>query len=111
MHAALPTKLGLVQAADCRRQLDPFRMQILGSQLRQLVKLAHERVAKTPVAVTETRRGIPHLKIQIRYALAVIKVAALRTLEKFGRLQVVRRVAPGTIRSFQPEQLLLLIAD
>src|SRR5580700_198256 len=105
MNATVEAEPRRVEAGDRRRQLDPFGVQILRSELRQSVQLTRERPVEPAVAVSKARGRIPHLQIEIRCALAVVEVAALSALEKLGRFQVVNGVAPRGMLPLQLEEL------
>src|SRR5947209_572168 len=108
VYAALQAELRLVQTRDGRRQLDLLRVQVLTRQLRQLVYLFFQRVIQTLIPVAETGRRVPHLQVEVRRAFAVVEVVALAAVEELWRVEVVNRVAPRTILSFQLQQLLLV---
>src|SRR6266851_4672742 len=101
MDAALDAEPGRVQAADRSGELDLLRMKVLTGELRQRLQLPRERRIQAAVAVPEARRRVPHLQIEIRRALPVVQITALRALETFRRIEVMHRVAPRTVLAFQ----------
>src|SRR3977135_1503142 len=107
MDAAIDAESRCVQAADRRGELDLLRMEVLTGTLRQRLQLPRERGVQTAVAVPEARRRVPHLQIEVRRALPVVQIAALRSLETLRRIEVVNGVAPRTVLAFQLQELRL----
>ena len=97
VYAALVTELALGILGDERRKFDLLAMQILRSDLRQLVELAMGGRVQALVAVAEIDGGVPHLQIEERRAGAVINEGAFASFEELRLVRIVNRIAVGAI--------------
>src|SRR6267378_8340291 len=104
MDAAVQAELRLVESPDGGRQFYFFRVQILTGELWQLVDLILEYVVEALVAIAETCCGVPHLQIEVRCTLSIIKVVPLSALEDLRRIQIVNGVAPRAVLAFEFKQ-------
>src|SRR5262245_4749949 len=107
MHAALAAEFLLGVAGDDGRQLDLFAVQILACNLRQPLKLLAHGGVEALVAITEVDRRVPHLQVEVFFALRVVEEGAVGPLEDLRRIGVVYGVAVRTIGSLEGEQLAL----
>ena len=83
-------------------------MQILASQLWQLVQLCLQRIDDRFVAIPEIDRRVPHLQIKVSLIVSVIEKAAFAALEEFGYRRVVHSIPVGTVlRLFLAEFFLI----
>src|SRR3984893_10616063 len=108
MHAALEAEFSFGILRDRRGKLDLLAVEILACDLRQPVDLAFQRVVETLVGVAEIDGRVPHLKVEVLLALAVVDERAFATLEDFRYLGIVNRVAERAIFRFEREQFLLV---
>src|SRR5262249_3113834 len=109
VDAAIDAEPRGVEPADRCRQLDLLRMQVLAGELRERLQLSRQRAVQTSVPVAETRRGVPHLQIQVRSAFLVVQVAALRPRKRLGRIEIMNCIAPRTILSFERQQFRFVV--
>ena len=105
MHAAFGAERGFDPLADSGGQFDLFAVQILAGHLRQLIKLALDRIVQTLVFVAEIDGRIPHLQIQKGLSLSVVHIGAFAGLENFWFVDIVDRIAMRAIDIFQSQKL------
>ena len=105
MHAPFDPKTLLAMLGDTRGHLHLLRVQVLAGKLRQAIELAFQRLDQPAVLVAEARRGIPHLKIQVRYAMFIVEITAFAIDKNLGGIQVVDRISKGAVFPLQGQQL------
>src|SRR4030095_13053086 len=74
MDTAFQVELALGILRDARGELYFFTVQILRSHLWQRIQLAMGSGVQPRVAIAETDRRVPHLKIQIRRAVSIVEI-------------------------------------
>lgn len=86
-------------------------MEILASQLGQLLKLRLYRLHNLLVAVAEVDGRVPHLEIEIWLVLAVIEEASFTALKELRRGRVVRCITMRAVLRFLFAEYLFAESD